>query len=967
MKTKMQIMNQHFHSRIVVALFSLFFCVLISVSSLAQVNVVANQTANALSQKLVGSGVQVFNATINCPSNANGIFTVVTSNLGLDSGIVLTSGQAATVGTTQGVNGPNTGAGPSMSNNVAGDPDLNTVLAGITSYDACVLEFDFLPAGDTVKFDYCFASTEYQSFSCSSFNDVFGFFISGPGITGNDNIAKIPGTTIPICVNSTTGVTTGPQCTAMGPGSPFSMYYINNANGATITYRGFTTIFTAISAVTPCSTYHLKLAIADGSDHILDSGVFLKAGSLTSNAVTVTPLGGGGLAAPTPYCVRGCLPGQFVFNRPVANPNALTIHYQIAGTAVNGTDYSTITDSVVIPPGMLSTFLNINGLFVNPATGPKSVKLLILNPYTCSVASIIDSAELQIYDSFFVNITNPDTAVCSYTPLKMNVQGDTVLAFSWTPVQWVDSPLVRNPTMTPGATTTYTVAATIPGSGCAPAHDYVTITIKQEPTVNIGPDVTTCLGIPIQFNPTITPTTQTYTYTWTPGAGLSSTTIKNPIATPNSDKTYYLTVDPGVVGCKGHDTIFVHILPNDFSLFNHDTSICKGATVQVKAIGDPAFTYRWLPRKWVSDTTIINPSITPDSSIAYSLTASYPGCPNIVKSLVIDVQPNPQVYIGPDREKCQWDTIHLAGIVSPSNYPFYIYKWTPSGGVDFPNNANVVFSGQATVSPMTLTVKTPAGCTGNDQLNITVHKGNFAKVVPADTGICPRDSVHLRVTGGKYFDWTPGYFLTDSTVGSTTAYPITSTLYSLLVKDQWGCYDTVTSNIIVHPDAVIDLGEDVVIYPGESHLMDTKGNALYFQWFPPLGLSANNIANPVAMPNVNTRYFAQGTTEWGCSVVDSIDVNVSYETLLEVPNAFTPGAGPNGEIKIIKKGIATLESFSIFNRWGTKVFETTNIDEGWNGQYQSTPQPMGVYVYSVKAVTNTGRIFVKQGNITLIR
>ena len=170
--------------------------------------------------------------------------------------------------------------------------------------------------------------------------------------------------------------------------------------------------------------------------------------------------------------------------------------------------------------------------------------------------------------------------------------------------------------------------------------------------------------------------------------------------------------------------------------------------------------------------------------------------------------------------------------------------------------------------------------------------------------------------------------MTDSTVGSTTAYPITSTLYSLLVKDQWGCYDTVTSNIIVHPDAVIDLGEDVVIYPGESHLMDTKGNALYFQWFPPLGLSANNIANPVAMPNVNTRYFAQGTTEWGCSVVDSIDVNVSYETLLEVPNAFTPGAGPNGEIKIIKKGIATLESFSIFNRWGTKVFETTNIDEG---------------------------------------
>ena len=459
----MQMTISHRMGRIVSSLFCFFLCLLINGVSYGQVNVAPNQTANALSQKLVGNGVQVFNATLNCPGNANGIFTVVTSNLGLDSGIVLTSGQAATVGTTQGVNGANTGSGPSMSNNVGGDPDLNNVLAGITSYDACVLEFDFLPAGDTVKFDYLFASTEYQGFSCTNFNDVFGFFISGPGIIGNNNIAKIPGTSIPICVNSTTGVTAvpGPLCTNMGPGSPFSMYYINNMGGTTITYGGFTHIFTAISAVTPCSTYHLKLAIADGSDHILDSGVFLKAGSLTSNAVTITPVGGGGLSSPQPYCVRGCLPGQFVFNRPIANPNALTIHYQIAGTAVNGTDYSTILDSVVIPPGLLSTTLNINGLIVSPATGVKTVKLLILNPYSCSVSSIIDSAELQIYDSFLVNITNNDTMVCRYTPVHMHVTGDTLLAFSWTPVQWVDSPLVRNPTMSSGATTTYTVAATI--------------------------------------------------------------------------------------------------------------------------------------------------------------------------------------------------------------------------------------------------------------------------------------------------------------------------------------------------------------------------------------------------------------------------------------------------------------------------------------------------------------------------
>jgi gliding motility-associated-like protein len=75
----------------------------------------------------------------------------------------------------------------------------------------------------------------------------------------------------------------------------------------------------------------------------------------------------------------------------------------------------------------------------------------------------------------------------------------------------------------------------------------------------------------------------------------------------------------------------------------------------------------------------------------------------------------------------------------------------------------------------------------------------------------------------------------------------------------------------------------------------------------------------------------------------------------------------NTEIKIIKRGIATLKYFRIFNRWGQKVFETTDIDEGWNGRFNGNLQPMGVYVYMVEAVTNTGRVFNKQGNITLIR
>ena len=94
---------------------------------------------------------------------------------------------------------------------------------------------------------------------------------------------------------------------------------------------------------------------------------------------------------------------------------------------------------------------------------------------------------------------------------------------------------------------------------------------------------------------------------------------------------------------------------------------------------------------------------------------------------------------------------------------------------------------------------------------------------------------------------------------------------------------------------------------------------------------------------------------------------VVEETPMNMPNAFTPGVQPNPEFKLSHKGVASLKSFRIYNRWGTKVFETTDINEGWDGQFNGQPQPMGVYIYTIEAKTNKGNDFVKQGNVTLIR
>jgi gliding motility-associated-like protein len=171
----------------------------------------------------------------------------------------------------------------------------------------------------------------------------------------------------------------------------------------------------------------------------------------------------------------------------------------------------------------------------------------------------------------------------------------------------------------------------------------------------------------------------------------------------------------------------------------------------------------------------------------------------------------------------------------------------------------------------------------------------------------------------------------------------------------------------VYSEARVSIPDSTELWPGQSYQLDPDGNALYFSWFPTVGLSNPGVSNPLATPLVNTRYFVTGTTESGCVATDSIYIMVHEESAINMPNAFTPGVMSNPEFKVSRTGIATLKSFRVYNRWGAKVFESSDIDKGWNGTFNGEPQPMGVYVYTVEAVTNKGKTVTKQGNVTLIR
>jgi Bacterial Ig-like domain (group 2)/Abnormal spindle-like microcephaly-assoc'd, ASPM-SPD-2-Hydin len=238
-------------------------------------------TANDLAQALVGPGVTISNVSYTGAPIAAGTFKGGSSIIGFDSGIILSNGAVSNV------IGPNCSSGITWVNNTPGDQDL-TAIIGQTTNDAAVLEFDFNPSSPTIRFQYVFASDEYQEF-VFDFNDVFAFFVNGT------NIALIPQTNTIVSINNVNNGSTDPANVGIPPVNP-SFFVNNDFQFPTVApfnteMDGLTVVLTATAKVNPGVTNHIKLAVADALDFVLDSNVFIKGGSLSSTVVSLSPTG----------------------------------------------------------------------------------------------------------------------------------------------------------------------------------------------------------------------------------------------------------------------------------------------------------------------------------------------------------------------------------------------------------------------------------------------------------------------------------------------------------------------------------------------------------------------------------------------------------------------------------------------------------------------------------------------------
>lgn len=740
-----------------------------------QAQMVVNETLEdeELVQTLAGEGVIISNININCPSGSYGQFQCENCNVGIESGIVLASGPIDLVV------GPNDNGGAGEGIGTPGDPDLEGLIGDNTN-DACALIMDIEAASDTITFNYVFGSDEYLEF-VGSFNDVFAFFISGPGIVGQQNIALIPGTTTPVSINNVNDVSN-------------PSFYVDNGTGGTapqnsdpfyIQYDGFTTVLQAQAVVIPCETYTLKLVVADAIDGVLDSGVFIEAGSIRANKVSIdatTELAGLGFE----NAVEGCINGIINFNLDFSTQDTTVITFEVSGTAQSGIDYEELPASITMYPGDTSAQLVVIPIDDGIQESLETIHINITNSGLCT-STVLDSAIIQIQDNIIAQAQPSIVQTCAGTPIQLLSSGG--LDCVWEPATYLDDPNSCSPISTPLTSITYAAITTV--GSCADTA-YVTINMDDDFTPLVVEQIEICDGEMAQLS-----ASGGLFYLWEPSNDLSCTDCPDPVYSGGSNATYTVTIYDNV-GCTFTGVTNIVTGSVDLGFETQAHTICMGDSFNLDVTTPSATTYTWTPQEGLSCTDCPNPVVTPSADITYTVTAAVGTCTDM--ATVSFTTSAAFADAGSDIVDCQTLNTILGNDVATEGFT---YEWSPNLFLEAADVAQANFSidteGMPTFQQVyTLTVADSIGCEATDEVLVTVEARPEISI--EDVSIADGQNVTLTAAGidpTATFLWSPSTGLSHTVSQSVIASPAETTTYTITATTPSGCVTTAEVTVTV--------------------------------------------------------------------------------------------------------------------------------------------------------------------------
>ena len=782
-----------------------------------------NMPPQQMVQNLVGPGVTISNLVVTACDSTFGYYNSVNTELGTSQGLLLTTGKALySVGPNNSIGNCSTSAGTCdyFDNNCPGSALLNQAQDRLTR-DATQFEFDIVPQGDSLRFKYTFASEEYLEWVNSPFNDIFGFFISGPNIGTDVNIALIPNSSQIVSINTVNHLQN-------------TQYFYNNQNplGQFIQYDGFTVGLSAvIGNLIPCETYHLKLVIADGTDYVYDSGVFIN--SIESNPVVVLTATSNGLD----YMVEGCNTGTVSFSRQQPSDQPQDVLFWLGGTATNGIDFTPQIGSgipfdqnvITIPANSQTVSFDISAALDDIPEGQEYLTVYLGNPL-CSGAEVLDSVNFYIYDFLDINILPETSDICAGQCVELTAVSSVInLAnFVWTGD--VSDPQSLIVEVCPTITTDYSIMITV---GDCVASDTTTVNVSSITVELTASDVNCATSATGSITVNVLNAIEPYLYDWTGPNGYTSSDANPSNLAPGE---YCVTVTDGA-GCTTSGCISViqtNVLSASSILSSYScsmiscTGVCDGG-IDITVIGGIApFTYVWTgPDGFTYDEQdATNLCVgTYELTITDSVGCAYSNTYTLLEPSPVDL-----VVVGTVDLLCSGIETGEASVQASGGCSPYTYSWSHSTSVTGPVAIELA-SGTYEVS-----VTDQNGCNSagtvtiviNDPINpmnvsvdqISVYPGGYSVSCPGATD----GFIDLTITGGSTPYTTSWFNLTTGSVFSTAEDLANAPcgIYNLTVMDDLGCPYTQSLQLSCVP--AIDVQYTVVNNP--CGLPDTGGGSI---------------------------------------------------------------------------------------------------------------------------------------------
>jgi gliding motility-associated-like protein len=561
-----------------------------SIYSFGQLTVTTGQTAAQMVNNLIGPGITVSNITYTGGANQKGLFNSGGSNIGIPNGIVLAAGNI-----TELVGPAINSADGTIGTVDLSDPDLLTIAQSVTTnpsasqinetHDAATLEFDFIPISNVVTFNFVFGSDEYTTYINTSFNDVFGFFVSGPGISGPyaspagfpngaANLALVPNTSLPITIST------------IHPGLN-AQYYVDNTSGTGHTLNGLTTSIPVQFNVQCGETYHFKFAVADCQDNFLSTAVFLAGFNSPPVDLQVQTSTG------TDTIVESCNNADVLFIRSTcqAGSGNLTINYSFSGTATDGLDYTTTASPIILPAGQDTAVITLTPIIDALPEGTEEI-IITINYLDNNGVNQVLSGNLYISELQPLVIQKTDINRFCYDdsiPLQFNVTGGSG-NFTYTWDNSSSTTLFDTVSVLQNGVFYFPFTVVDPCLGNF--RDSIRVTMNQ--TLNID----TLITGPASCDPTgyvsavISGQTGTPLYNWVGPGPTNPNFINASVWQDLSSGWYYFTITDNV--CQLKDSAFVDIENPPSANFSASvTSGCAPLDVTFTNNSQNASTFEW--------------------------------------------------------------------------------------------------------------------------------------------------------------------------------------------------------------------------------------------------------------------------------------------------------------------------------------------------------------------------------------